>query len=265
VTDQDPDALCADYLRRLEMALSTAPAQDRRQIVEEIAEHLSVARAELPVQSAEAVNVILARLGSPEDIAAAAAADRPPAASKKRRPLVAVGATVLLVAVIAASLTALLGGFGGSAPKHSAHAAARIVVPDVIHLSQPAAQAELAQGGFSIDTAFEAEGSTPPGVVFAQTPAPGSAVARGASIRLTISVGSAAATPTPSVGPSIGAPLVTVPNVIGLSPAAATAALAQSGLDSGLPESGAGRAVISQAPSAGSKVEAESVIALKTR
>ena len=228
MTDHDPDALCAGYLNRLEAALSAAPAEDRRQIVEEIAEHLAVARAELPVQSAEAVNGILTRLGSPEDIAAAAAADRPPADSKKRRPLVMVGATVILLAVIATSFMALLGGFGGSTPKHSANAAARIVVPNVIHLSQPAAQAELAQGGFITDTAFKAGGSTPPGVVFAQTPAPGSAVARGASIRLTISVGSAATTPTPSVGPSIGAPLVTVPNVIGLSPAAGELRLSRS-------------------------------------
>ena len=265
MTDHDPDALCAGYLNRLEVALSAAPAEDRRQIVEEIAEHLAVARAELPVQSAEAVNEILTRLGSPEDIAAAAAADRPPADSKKRRPLVMVGATVILLAVIATSFMALLGGFGGSTPKHSAHATARIVVPNVIHLSQPEAQAELAKGGFITDTDFKAGGSTPPGVVFAQAPAPGSAVARGASIRLTISVGSAATTPTPSVGPAIGAPLVTVPNVIGLSPAAASAALAQSGLDIELPASDGGRAVISQAPSAGSKVEAQSVIFLKTR
>ena len=262
MTDHDPDALCADYLQRLDAALNAAPADDRRQIVEEITDHLAVARAELPAQSAEAVKGILARLGSPEDIAAAAAADRPPTALKKRRPPVVVGAIVILAAVIAASLLALLGGFGGSTPRHSANTA---VVPDVIHLSQPAAQAELAQGGFISDTAFKAGGSVPPGVVLAQTPAPGSAVARGASIRLTISRGSAATTPTPSAGLSIGAPLVTVPNVIGLSPAQAASALAQSGLGIELPKSGGGRAVISQAPSAGSKVNAESVVILRTR
>jgi uncharacterized membrane protein len=70
----DVDALCTEYLRQLDAALSDRSIPQRRQIVEQITEHLNEARGELTVQSEAALRSILERLGRPEDIAAAAAA-----------------------------------------------------------------------------------------------------------------------------------------------------------------------------------------------
>lgn len=88
----DLDRLVDDYLDRLDSALADLPRGRRREVVEEIAEHIAAARAEAAVQSQAELRTVLDRIGDPEEIAAAAL-DRPPA----RRTWVEVGALVLLL------------------------------------------------------------------------------------------------------------------------------------------------------------------------
>jgi hypothetical protein len=63
------DKLVAAYLRRLERALADLPRARRRELGEEISEHIAAARAQLPAESEAEVRTILERLGEPEEIA----------------------------------------------------------------------------------------------------------------------------------------------------------------------------------------------------
>ncbi len=72
MTTADIDQIIADYLRRLDIALSRLPESRRRQLVTEIDEHLKEARAELSEQSEAAIRELLDRVGQPDDIAAEA-------------------------------------------------------------------------------------------------------------------------------------------------------------------------------------------------
>jgi hypothetical protein len=61
------------YLKRLDAELAGLPRGRRREIVDEIAEHIAEARAGLPGPETEAdIRTLLERLGDPADIAAAA-------------------------------------------------------------------------------------------------------------------------------------------------------------------------------------------------
>jgi HAAS len=64
------DALVAEYLDRLEDELGDAPGDVRREVVQEIGEHITAARAELDDESEADVRNLLERLGDPADIAA---------------------------------------------------------------------------------------------------------------------------------------------------------------------------------------------------
>ena len=66
------DKLVEDYLKRLNRELGDLPRARRRELVDEIAEHISEARAALEVEDEAAVRTLLERTGSPEDIAAEA-------------------------------------------------------------------------------------------------------------------------------------------------------------------------------------------------
>lgn len=68
----DTGALVADYLRRLEKELSDLPRPRRRELVEEISEHINEARTGLESQSEAEIRTLLDRLGDPADIAAEA-------------------------------------------------------------------------------------------------------------------------------------------------------------------------------------------------
>jgi hypothetical protein len=64
------DKLAEGYLQRLDRELRDLPRARRRELVDEIAEHISEGRADLEVEDEAAVRALLERTGSPEDIAA---------------------------------------------------------------------------------------------------------------------------------------------------------------------------------------------------
>ncbi len=64
------DRLVAHYLKRLNRELRDVPRGSRREIVEEIEEHIAEGRAGLGEEDVTAVRVLLARVGEPEEIAA---------------------------------------------------------------------------------------------------------------------------------------------------------------------------------------------------
>jgi hypothetical protein len=71
------DPLVDDYLRRLDAAASSLPADQREELVSEIRDHLQEALRQTPAGDQAAVRTALERLGSPEEIAAAAADQAP--------------------------------------------------------------------------------------------------------------------------------------------------------------------------------------------
>jgi uncharacterized membrane protein len=64
------DRLVTDYLRNVDLLLDHLPRARRQEILEGLAEHIADARAGLPAGRAEDVTTILARVGTPEQIAA---------------------------------------------------------------------------------------------------------------------------------------------------------------------------------------------------
>jgi hypothetical protein len=64
------DKLVADYLKRLNAELRGLPRARRRELVDEISEHISEARADLESENEAAIRTLLDRLGDPEEIAA---------------------------------------------------------------------------------------------------------------------------------------------------------------------------------------------------
>jgi uncharacterized membrane protein len=68
----ETDRLIEDYLRTLERELDGLPWARRREVLDEISEHISAARAELENESESAIRTMLDRLGDPADIAAEA-------------------------------------------------------------------------------------------------------------------------------------------------------------------------------------------------
>jgi hypothetical protein len=71
------DPLIEDYLRRLDRAAAALPPDRRSDLLDEIAEHIAVARASGAGDDEAAVRTVLARLGEPEEIVAAADEDVP--------------------------------------------------------------------------------------------------------------------------------------------------------------------------------------------
>jgi hypothetical protein len=66
------DKLVEDYLKRLNVELRDVPRARRRELVAEIAEHISEGRANLEVENEASIRTLLERIGAPEDIAAEA-------------------------------------------------------------------------------------------------------------------------------------------------------------------------------------------------
>jgi PASTA domain len=191
----DIDALCADYLRRLDAALSDLSVGQRRQIVEQITEHLTEARSELTFESEVAVRSILERLGRPEDIAAAAALGNPtgpsPSAAwfvRGRRPLV----LGLVVALVAVGLTVGLLASNGSTPSRTSsgnlhptttvvgQAIGTVTVPVVLGDNIAQATVDIQSAGLTIQGV---EGG-PNGLVTSQEPSGGSRVESGSEVTL---------------------------------------------------------------------------------
>jgi hypothetical protein len=66
------DTLIDDYIKRLNRELAGFPRARRRELVDEISEHIADARADLESENEAAIRTLLDRLGDPEDIAAEA-------------------------------------------------------------------------------------------------------------------------------------------------------------------------------------------------
>ena len=71
------DALIADYLDRLAAALRDLPAARRRELLDDIRDHIASARAKHPDEHEADVRNLLERLGTPEQIAASAGVQPP--------------------------------------------------------------------------------------------------------------------------------------------------------------------------------------------
>jgi hypothetical protein len=68
--DTSTDQIVDDYLRRLNAALKDLPRDRRRELVEEIREHIEVGRTELASETEAELRSLLDRIGDPSDIAA---------------------------------------------------------------------------------------------------------------------------------------------------------------------------------------------------
>jgi hypothetical protein len=81
MTSSGVEAIVTDYFARLRRALAPLPRGRRNPLLEDLREHVAMARAGLDEESELSVREILQHLGAPEDIAAEAlaAAPRPPA------------------------------------------------------------------------------------------------------------------------------------------------------------------------------------------
>ena len=131
---------------------------------------------------------------------------------------------------------------------------APVTVPDVVGLQQAAAATALTGAGLAVGAVTESFSATvPAGEVMSQTPAAGASVAPGTAVDLEVSKGPA--------------PAVTVPDVVGMTQAAAATALTGAGLAVGtvtesfsatVPEG----QVISQTPVAGASASAGSAVNL---
>lgn len=66
------DQLVDDYLKRLRKELAGLPRERRRELEQEISEHIAEARATLSAQNEAEVRTLLDRIGDPADIAAEA-------------------------------------------------------------------------------------------------------------------------------------------------------------------------------------------------
>ena len=191
----DIEALCADYLSRLDTALSDRSVRQRRQIVEQITEHLNEARGELSVQSEVAVRSILERLGRPEDIVAAAALSDT-AGPSPRSPRVTRGrvALVLSLVVLLAAVGLTVGLFeSNSSPRSRTNgrttstpttvigkAAETVTVPVVVGDSISQATVAIQSAGLTIRGV---DGSSD-GLVDSQAPSGGSRVEPGSEVTL---------------------------------------------------------------------------------
>ena len=88
------DRLVDDYMRRLKTAAHGLPRGRRRELIEEIQEHLDVALAEAAPGDEVAVRNVLERLGPPEEIVRAAVE---PSSAPRRSGWLEIAALVLLI------------------------------------------------------------------------------------------------------------------------------------------------------------------------
>ena len=126
-------------------------------------------------------------------------------------------------------------------------------VPNVVNMTQSAAEAALTSAGLAVGTISQAvDAVVAVGNVISQSPAAGASVLPGSAVNLVI---------------SSGPPPVIVPNVVNLTQAAAEAALAAAGLTAGAITQAANDvipagSVISQNPAAGASVPPGTAVAL---
>jgi hypothetical protein len=93
------DPLILRYLQDLDAQLQDLPANRRQELLDEVAEHIAAARADLNPETEAGVRTVLERLGDPADIAAEAR-ERfgvPPPDPRVRTPWLEIITIVLLV------------------------------------------------------------------------------------------------------------------------------------------------------------------------
>jgi uncharacterized membrane protein len=263
VDDAHLDAICADYLERLRGSLGSLSAEDRRQILDQVSEHISSARAALPQQTEAAVREILERLGTPQEIAASAALERDdPFPSHHRNPML-VGVTVVVVlVVIGVGIAALAGAFTNStlpgvrnvvSPARSSSTGrlvSTVSVPTITGQQLASATQVLSTMGLNYTVSYVASNQDP-GTVVSQHPNGGARVEPASKVLLAVSGAQAAST---------------IPNVIGKSQAQAEASLSAAGLDPRVVVKPDGSStpgtVVDEAPVAGSRVPPQSIVVL---
>jgi uncharacterized coiled-coil protein SlyX len=103
------EQLVDDYLKRLKAETADLPRARRRELVEEISEHIAEARANLESENEAEVRNLLERLGEPADIAAEAA-ERPDAPPRTKSGLDVVALVLLLVGGVVLPLVGWLIG-----------------------------------------------------------------------------------------------------------------------------------------------------------
>jgi hypothetical protein len=261
--DADLDAICLAYLERLRDALAGLPSGDRRQIIDQVSEHISSARAALALQTEAAVREILERLGNPQEIAASAALEGGDSSRPNGRNPIVIGAAVAVVlVVIGVGIAAIAGAFNrGESPSvqnilppptssSTVAPVSTVIVPTVMGQQLAAATRELGTAGLSF-TAADVASNQPTGTVLVQDPSGGTRVDRGSRISLKVS----------------GTQLSTaVPDTIGQSQAQALESLSHAGLETRVLVKAGGTSVVgivtSQSPAAGSVVVAQSIVAL---
>lgn len=232
MTMTELDWIVDDYLRQLEAALGSLPASRRAQIVAEIAEHVRQARTGLVTQDEASIRALLARVGTPSEIAASALTEGVPMPHRRRhgrrRETLAVGIAILLVIV---GVVVYFAQSGSSA----------ITMPNVIGRSADAAESVLASSGIKhVSIVLEPSLQYPVGTVFGTNTKVGAVVQPDQQVNLQI-----------STGPSV------VPNLIGLTASEATRRLQALGLKWAIvrvhrDQSGL---VVGQSPASGSRLE----------
>jgi uncharacterized membrane protein len=97
------DKLVEDYLDRLELELADFPSARRRELVQEISEHIAEARTAFESESEADVRNLLDRMGDPADIAAEARSAPetteavPATVGERRSGAVEIGALIMLL------------------------------------------------------------------------------------------------------------------------------------------------------------------------
>jgi hypothetical protein len=128
-----------------------------------------------------------------------------------------------------------------------------VSVPNVVGQTQAAASTAITGAGLVVGTVTQQASSTvSSGMVISESPAAGASVASGASVALVV---------------SSGAPMLAVPNVVGMTQSAASADFKSAGLALGTVTDQASTTVtsgeiISESPAAGTSVAAGSVVAI---
>ena len=227
VDDAHLDAICAEYLERLRVSLGGLSAEDRRQILDQVSEHISSARAALPQQTEAAVREILERLGTPQEIAASAALEGDdPLPPHHRNPILVGVAVVGVLVVIGVGIAALAGAFTSSTPQSvrnvlsparsssTGRPVSTVSVPTVTGQQLASATQVLSTTGLNYTVSYSASNQDP-GTVVSQHPNGGARVNPASKVLLTVSGAQAVST---------------IPNVIGQSQAQAEALLSAAGL-----------------------------------
>ncbi len=84
-----------------------------------------------------------------------------------------------------------------------------VEVPDVTGATEAQARSDLAQAGFEVQVVEQESSSSAPGTVLAQSPQPGTQLARGSLVTITVAI--AAPAPTPSPTPTVDPTPTVVP------------------------------------------------------